>query len=354
MKSAKNAVKLLCRYLGLWHLGFALYRLKAGKPMLVVFTFHRVTDLEKSKHYYMHYEKGLDQAAFEKQLDAIGRYFHVADLPEFVEIVRGRKKPARHTALVTFDDADADFIPYAMPSLRRHKMPSVMFAPTDFIATERRFWHLRVSNAIHKLTPENWVTVQRQSNVLPESIRRLIQGEFPAHEEDKAQIALKLNYLFDKEDMGAVLKVIENWETILGQDFVLAIRCMNWDELRGLSGDNVYIESHSASHGKLGQLAYDGVERELRESKIRLENELHRPVTAISYPAGSYSEVVLDAASRTGYEVGFTTQTGLCPYPADGTEIYKLPRYSLYGDTDIEIEFTLGRLAISGLLGTKL
>ncbi len=354
LKLAKKAATKLGHRLGLWSLGFALYRLKTGKPMLVVFTFHRVTDLEKSRRYYMYYERGLDRDVFERQIDAITRFFHVADLDEFIDILKCRRQPRGHTALVTFDDADADFMEYALPYLKRCNLPTVMFTPTDFIESDSRFWHLRVSNVIRKLTPESWAVLQAQADCLPESVRPLILAEFPSDEDGKGRLARAINHHFNKENMKDVLGAIANWETILGGDFVLDIRCMNWNELRNLSCDSVYVESHSASHGKLGQLDSCTLEQEMLESKNKIEKELNKTVKAISYPGGSYSREVLEAASRAGYEIGFTTEYGFCKYPIDGTDIFRLPRYSLFGNSEVEIHYVLGRMAIKGALGMKL
>jgi peptidoglycan/xylan/chitin deacetylase (PgdA/CDA1 family) len=353
----KSLMKKLARFtgysLGLWRFGYRIHALTGRKPILVVFTFHRVTDSERSSKHYMYYEKGVGHRVFERQLEAISRYFQVVGLEDFIDLVTGRTQPEGHTALITFDDADSEFIEYALPVLRRFGFPSVMFAPTDFIETDRRFWHLRVSNLLHQLTPAHWDVMRRVADRLPPTIAEVLCGDFPADENARASLALALNHRLNEENIKDVLKIIESWEAIVGSTFVMDIKCMNWNQLRDLDSDSVYVESHSASHGKLANLEPGEIERELLSSKEVLERRLRKTVKAISYPAGSYNEDVLRAAQRTGYKIGFTTEAGLCNYPLTGLDLFRLPRFSLYGDTRNEIHYVLGLLPFKALYGRK-
>jgi len=350
----RTTVRLTFFYLGLWRLGYRLYNLMKRKPLLLVFTFHRVTESARSQNYYMYYEKGIDREIFEWQLEGIASYFNVIGLDEFTDIVGGRSAPQRHSALITFDDADSEFVVYALPALKRRNFSSVMFAPTDFIDTDKRFWHLRISNIIHQLTPAKWAAVRSRADKLPAAIRQVISREFPESEAQRAALALDLNHRLDKEDIRDVLTIIDSWESIVGENFVLDIKCLSWDQLRALESDSVYIESHSVSHGKLANLEPGEIKRELLCSREKLERELGRKVRAISYPGGSYNEDVLRAAGETGYTLGFTTETGVCPYPLNGKELFRLPRFSLYGDSRPEIHYVLGLLPIKSMLGKKL
>jgi peptidoglycan/xylan/chitin deacetylase (PgdA/CDA1 family) len=352
-----NALKRTAAYIGyrlrLWNLAYALFRIRRGKPMLVVFTFHRVTDIDRSREYYMYYERGIDYRIFEMQLDSIAAYFTFVDLDQFVDIIEGRQKPERHTALLTFDDADSEFVEYVQPLLHRRRTPCVMFAPTDFIESGKRFWHLRVSNIVRKMEPGDWEMLMRQSGTLPARIRNLIQGDFPSDETKKRRLALDLNHAFDLENIKDVMGTIEDWEKVVSGDFIMGIKCLTWEQLRNLSVDGVHIESHSASHGKLAQCDGHELRNELGNSKEALEREVGGTVKAISYPGGSYNESVMEAAREAGYLIGFTTENGFCRYPLEGFDVYRLPRYSLYGDTTAEIHYALGALAINGILGRR-
>jgi peptidoglycan/xylan/chitin deacetylase (PgdA/CDA1 family) len=82
-------------------------------------------------------------------------------------------------------------------------------------------------------------------------------------------------------------------------------------ELRELSSlPRVTIGSHGVTHCRLAECDAATLSRELRESRAILEDIIGRPVTAISYPHGSVSLRVRDAAGNAGYSIGCTSRFG--------------------------------------------
>ncbi len=68
------------------------------------------------------------------------------------------------------------------------------------------------------------------------------------------------------------------------------------------------ILSHTISHCNLTELDDVELNSELCESKQTLEEILGHSVDGISYPFGAHNARVCDAASRAGYEAGFTVE----------------------------------------------
>lgn len=85
-------------------------------------------------------------------------------------------------------------------------------------------------------------------------------------------------------------------------------RVMDVDRLRALPADLVRVGSHTASHPDLTRLTSDELTRELRESRETLEAIRGQPVTALSFPFGSYSDAVVEACRQAGYERVYTTE----------------------------------------------
>jgi peptidoglycan/xylan/chitin deacetylase (PgdA/CDA1 family) len=93
---------------------------------------------------------------------------------------------------------------------------------------------------------------------------------------------------------------------------------LTWEEIRYLAEHGVGIESHSLTHPLLThpQVAMNRreyiawVDRELRESKEILEQQLGKPITAIAYPFGGYSEAVVARTRRAEYLMGLTCDDG--------------------------------------------
>lgn len=100
---------------------------------------------------------------------------------------------------------------------------------------------------------------------------------------------------------------------------------MNWEQLRELAESGIEIGSHTSTHAHLTRLDADQLERELRESKQWLEDELGRPCSYLAYPYGEEDARVRAAAQAAGYEAAFALPGA--PWPLDR---YALPRVGVF------------------------
>jgi peptidoglycan/xylan/chitin deacetylase (PgdA/CDA1 family) len=100
---------------------------------------------------------------------------------------------------------------------------------------------------------------------------------------------------------------------------------MNWDELREVAGQGVEIGAHTASHPHLRQLADDELDRELVDSKQRIEDTLRRPARLLAYPYGEHDARVHEAVRRAGYAAAFAQWPG-----SSMRNPFALPRVSFY------------------------
>ena len=104
-------------------------------------------------------------------------------------------------------------------------------------------------------------------------------------------------------------------------------RFMNWDQVRDLAADGMWIGSHSYNHPYLARLFHASMEHQIVDSKAKLESELGIPITTFAYPFGSYSPAVVRAVTETGYVAALWTGYG--PHQSED-RIYKMPRYGIY------------------------
>ncbi len=98
----------------------------------------------------------------------------------------------------------------------------------------------------------------------------------------------------------------------------------------------VRFGSHTSSHPDLSALDTEALNRELAESKARLEALTGAPVKALAYPGGKYNDEVCAAARRAGYRYAYTTDVPTEAY----FENTKLPRHYVVRDMPWE-EFLL-------------
>lgn len=61
---------------------------------------------------------------------------------------------------------------------------------------------------------------------------------------------------------------------------------MDWSDVRELAAQGFDVGSHTCTHADMGAVSSAEAERELRESRVRLERELGRPVRLFAFPYG--------------------------------------------------------------------
>jgi peptidoglycan/xylan/chitin deacetylase (PgdA/CDA1 family) len=84
-----------------------------------------------------------------------------------------------------------------------------------------------------------------------------------------------------------------------------AFATMDWQALRAAASRGVEIGSHTVSHPHLPGLSDAELDRELRDSKSELEDELGTQCRHLAYPFGEEDDRVRAAARRAGYEAAF-------------------------------------------------
>ncbi len=86
---------------------------------------------------------------------------------------------------------------------------------------------------------------------------------------------------------------------------------MTASQLRELAGSGVRIGSQSLTHAWLPELSDEALEREVCQSKTRLEDLLGTAVDYFAYPGGGVTARVRGAVARAGYRAAFTNQEGV-------------------------------------------
>ena len=108
-----------------------------------------------------------------------------------------------------------------------------------------------------------------------------------------------------------------------------ALATMTWEDLREIAERGVEIGSHTVSHPHLTQITDGELDRELRDSKARIEDMLGRPARILAYPYGEHDARVHASARRAGYACSFAQWPGSSIH-----NDHALPRVSFYrGDS---------------------
>jgi peptidoglycan/xylan/chitin deacetylase (PgdA/CDA1 family) len=98
---------------------------------------------------------------------------------------------------------------------------------------------------------------------------------------------------------------LDNGISVLARETLLG-----WPQLREIVSVGMHVQSHSSNHAMLTRLRPSELRQDLRESRLRLEDELGASVTSIAYPYGICNERVALTAREVGFEVGFIADHG--------------------------------------------
>ena len=109
-----------------------IFYITSRDSLTPILMYHSVNDSK------IHYTPTVTVAAFETHLAFLNKHnFKVISLDEYVKAVKskGRNLPYK-AVVVTFDDGYRDNFSYAYPLLKRYRMPSMIFVPTDFLGKD--------------------------------------------------------------------------------------------------------------------------------------------------------------------------------------------------------------------------
>lgn len=104
-----------------------------------------------------------------------------------------------------------------------------------------------------------------------------------------------------------------------------AFATMDWEALRAAAASGFEVGSHTVSHPHLPLLSDAELDRELRESKSELEDELGAPCRHLAYPYGEEDDRVRATARRAGYDSAFALDPG-----RGRSDRFGMPRLAVY------------------------
>lgn len=307
-RALRRALATALYYSGLLWL-YAALRLRRKA---VVLMYHRV--LPSGSDTCSHDGIIVTPATFDLHMAFLARHFRMLTPAQFRRELSDSAF-GRRACLVTFDDGWRDNLRHALPVLRRHRVPAIVFVATGFVGSGDTFWQERLLRLLCLAAAQEGMDAALLREAGLDGVTR---GDPAAVRQRAREFVTGLKF----RDPEAARQLIDRLQGALqalpesrnlGEDEFLS-----WDEVHALrEGGLVTIGSHAHSHTRLTTLGYQGAHRELEFSRQELARNGITDVMACAYPNGDVNDAVEAAAIDAGFALGFATKGGLVAHRSE-------------------------------------
>lgn len=320
----KKVVLLLLYYL--------LFFTKEKKSnSLLILTYHRITDEPD-----LHDPLKVSVVSFEKQVIFLKKHYTIISGEQLTDIIKNNKPFPENSCLITFDDGWSDNYTNAFPILKKYKAPAIIFISTDYIGTNRIFWHEKLCNILLKAS--NYKKLNNIKYKWPVSIGGKISNIVKAPEHQRRPLINDLVEFIKSYSLDEINNLIRELEALFEVvEEVSQPVMLSWEQVKEMSQNNICFGSHTKSHAILTQISTDKVIEELKESKNIIENKLGKPVHFFAYPNGNYNEIIIKVTKEIGYLASFTCLTGV-NYSYKNLNFFELKRKHMIDECSLGLD----------------
>lgn len=329
---------------GLFHLGIFRLLRRRLRGKAVVLMYHRVLPETARARSGSHPGYIVSDVTFAMQMAHLKRHFTVISEREFAAHLDEARPFPDGACLITFDDGWRDNLTHALPVLRAHGLPAVIYLPVNFIGTERLFWREALTHALLAAIEQ----VRRDGRRRPEletvlSPSGLADVLAIADDDPRPAViaAVDAHSRLRMQDDGALVRRLEKCLGIGVAAGVHPDGFLSWAEIREMAAAGLSFGAHGAEHRLLGELSVSEAAAELRESKRIVSEQVGQPVLGLSYPNGSVTPAVRALADELDYRVAFTTRPGAV---AVGDDRLMLARVNVHEDMTSSLPMFMARV----------
>jgi peptidoglycan/xylan/chitin deacetylase (PgdA/CDA1 family) len=283
---------------------------------VMTLNYHRIGDGSASP-----FDRGLWSATtedFDAQVQFVKKQFDVispADLPE------ARRQASGRFLIITFDDGYADNFHAAFPVLKAHGVPATFFIATGFIDKPSLPWWDEIAWMVRRST-------RGQIAIKPWSDDLIIPGE--GDREQSIRKLLRIFKAMPSADTGHYLEALAQ-ATGTGRFHADSAGdlWMTWDMLRQMNAAGMTIGGHTVHHPILARMPEEQQYQEISGCQKRIETELSRPMTCLSYPVGNttaFNQATRNCLKKCGIQHAFSYYGGIQTFDSwDDHDIRRLP-----------------------------
>ncbi len=306
----RESLKTFKKYLLASKLFFSMSR-GVTRNLPRIFMYHRFTKENVDRW-------GALKADFlEWQLLQISKGWRVLPLGKYLELSIDDKKAPKNTVILTIDDGYSDFYSVAFPLLKKFDFPATLFVTTDFIDGKIWLWPDRIKYALEQ-------TQKKHLGIKVGGKKVTLNIETPERKVQTWDLLVRyLTRVTEKEKWQYLSLLEERLEVALPDAPPKEYSALTWDQIREMAGWGIEIGSHTLTHPILSRLDKPQLIREIKGSKMRIEEMLGCRVASFCYPNGMQDDInedVIREAKSAGY------RGAVLAWGARYEDAFKLPR----------------------------
>jgi len=248
--------------------------------------------------------------------------YHVIGCNDLTAWLRGETKLPPNPALITFDDGYYDNMSNAYPILKEYGLTAIIFLAAGYMGSHNPFyWDLIAYCFYHS----------GKDTVLLPSGERLSWVDGPSRDRAVNRWVGLVKYFQEDEKRKFVDDLLKELDVAIPDNAFDGLY-LTWDQVRELNNGVIEFGAHTVSHPILTRVPIDQAEKELIESKRRVEEEIGAPVKSLAYPNGGssdFSSEMVDLVKKIGFELAFTLVPGPASYRTVRENPLTIPRIFL-------------------------
>lgn len=289
--------------------------MKRYRGNVSILMYHRVLPAEEiAKDKSPNADWVVSVTKFEEQIKYLSENYHVIPIGELPNHLSDFHK---QSVVITFDDGYKDNLLYALPILKRHNVPAVIYIVTRFPEGDCTIWSYEVSE----------ICESRKSLEFYWQGRHYYWDLTNRKQKDRCFQDLKSSILsLHTNDQLSLMQFIRNGEPTKNYPEL----CLTWEEIQQLDKEpSITIGAHTHTHVNLKKLMIQEARKEILYSKKLLEEKLGHTVEHFAYPYGTSNEAdqrEYNLARECAFKTAVTT---LCQPMNKTIDLFRLPRYTI-------------------------
>jgi peptidoglycan/xylan/chitin deacetylase (PgdA/CDA1 family) len=306
----------------------------ARRDTTVILTYHRV--LEKWEPALDYSQPGMvvTVPTFERHLAFLQRHFEIVPLGTLLDARAGRRRPR---CVITFDDGWRDNYELALPMLRARKLPATIYLTTDFVGTERVFWHTELIYLLLHAELSAFLGDARSLAAYPaavgESLRRSAVSARVAGAAALDTLIETVKATCDEDVIHGLIDTLSR-AAGFGRPILPGRRFfLDWAQVRDMAAHGFEIGSHGCSHRIMTRLSPSKAEQELVRSKAEIERHVGRAVMHFAFPNEDTNATLMGLAARVGYRTACVGEAG---EGVTGSGLHPLRRAGMHEGVGVE------------------